>query len=163
MPATKAEKIHMGKVADLGCIICGNNQVVIHHITTLRKGYGSKSSNYQVLPLCVRHHDAKIKGESIHEGVKEWEKKYGTQIELLEQVYKRLGVTEKDFEKVKTFRKFRKVSKPTDWKNQTVQNSNCGESAIIKSSFYKKVMELKRKIRKEAYQKKKLYLKSKKV
>jgi hypothetical protein len=89
--ANKEEKIHMSKVAGLGCIICGNNQVVLHHVTTLRKGFGSKASNFHVLPLCFNHHDAKIKGVSVHEGVREWEEKHGTQIDLLKQVYESVG------------------------------------------------------------------------
>ena len=92
----------MGRVADLGCLICGNNYVVLHHITTLRKGFGSKSSHYAVLPLCFNHHDAKIEGESIHQDVDEWEKKYGTQIEWLRKVYEWLGESKERCEKVIT-------------------------------------------------------------
>jgi len=75
----------MGKVAALGCIICGNNQVVIHHITTAR-GFGGRASHYEVLPLCVRHHDGGEHGVAVHAGVKTWEEKFGTQKELLEKV-----------------------------------------------------------------------------
>lgn len=84
-PANKAEKAYMAKVADLGCIICGNNHVVIHHITTLR-GFGGRASHYDVLPLCVQHHDGGKLGVAVHAGVKTWEAKFGTQIELLEKV-----------------------------------------------------------------------------
>lgn len=90
-PATKSEKEHMGRVAELGCIVCKKfhgvySPALIHHITTMRSGFGSRSKHTEVLPLCFNHHDAKIKGVSIHEGVKVWEEKYGTQKELLKEV-----------------------------------------------------------------------------
>lgn len=97
---TTKEKQWMNRVADLGCLICGNNHVVLHHITTLRRGFGTKSSNYAVLPLCFNHHDAKIKGESIHEDVNLWESKYGSQISLLEGVYNQLGESSERYNKV---------------------------------------------------------------
>jgi hypothetical protein len=74
--------------------------VVLHHITTLRKGYGSKSSNFAVLPLCFNHHDAKIEGESIHENVELWEAKYGSQIDLLKVVYDQMGESQERYNKV---------------------------------------------------------------
>jgi hypothetical protein len=83
--ANKAEKAHMDRVANLGCIICHNPYVVIHHITTAR-GFGGRSSHYEVLPLCVRHHDGGERGVAVHAGVKTWEAKFGTQKELLEKV-----------------------------------------------------------------------------
>jgi len=68
----------MERVAQLGCIICENNHVVLHHITTLRLGFSRKSSNFAVLPLCVNCHDGKIKNRSLHEGVEDWEERHGT-------------------------------------------------------------------------------------
>ena len=89
-PANKAEKEYMSKLASLGCVICGNNHVVIHHITTAR-GFGGRASHYDTLPLCVFHHDAGIKGVSVHAGVKTWEEKFGTQKSLVEKVQQILG------------------------------------------------------------------------
>lgn len=88
-PANKAEKIHMAKVALLGCIICGNNQVVLHHITTTR-GFGAKATNFEVLPLCYLHHDGGKAGVAVHAGVKTWESKFGTQLSLLAKVQQQL-------------------------------------------------------------------------
>jgi len=85
----KAEREHLKKVAELGCIICENNLVEIHHITT-KRGFGKKASNYDVLPLCFLHHRGGERGVAIHQGVKTWESKHGTQIELLEKVKKML-------------------------------------------------------------------------
>lgn len=86
-PKTKAEKDWMNKVAQLGCLICENNYVVLHHVTTLKRGFGTRSSHFHVLPLCVNHHDAGIRGVSLHASIPEWENKHGTQIELLKKVY----------------------------------------------------------------------------
>ena len=89
--ATKAEKEHMARVADLGCIICGNNYCEIHHITTLR-GFGGRSKHTEVLPLCFLHHRGGQRGVALHEGIKTWEEKHGTQIELLEKVNQQIGI-----------------------------------------------------------------------
>lgn len=90
----------MDRVATLGCLICDNPHVILHHITTLQLGYGRKSSHFATLPLCFGHHDAKIEGESIHQDIEGWEKKYGTQIYWLKEVYERLGESLERCEKV---------------------------------------------------------------
>jgi hypothetical protein len=97
---TPEEEEWMKRVAQLDCIICNNNLVLLHHITTLRLGYSRKSSHFAVLPLCHNCHDAKIKGRSLHEGVGDWEKKNGTQIEWLRKVYEWLGESSERCEKV---------------------------------------------------------------
>ena len=81
----KAEKEHLAKVAALGCIICQNPYVEIHHITT-KRGFGTRASHFDTLPLCFAHHRGGEKGIAIHQGVKTWESIHGTQIELLEKV-----------------------------------------------------------------------------
>lgn len=88
--ATKAERDHMSKVADIGCIACLNmgfpgTPAAVHHITT-GTGMGQRSSHYHVLPLCGPHHQTGGHGIAIHAGVKTWEGVYGTELELLEQV-----------------------------------------------------------------------------
>jgi hypothetical protein len=88
---TKAEKEIMAKIADLGCIICGNNLVELHHITTLR-GFGGRSKHNQILPLCFLHHRGGQRGVALHEGVKTWEDIHGTQESLLEKVNEQLGL-----------------------------------------------------------------------
>ena len=97
---TAEEERWMKRVAEIGCIICENNHVILHHITTLRLGAGRKSSNFAVLPLCFNCHDAKIKERSIHEDIEEWEKRNGTQIEWLRKIYKWLGESIERCEKV---------------------------------------------------------------
>lgn len=80
--ATKEEKHYMGLVADLGCLICGG-LAEIHH-NTKNRGYGAKSSNYHIMPLCPNHHRG---SNGIHHiGVKTWEKKFRDQDEFVNQV-----------------------------------------------------------------------------
>lgn len=76
--ATKEERAYMGKVAELGCLIC-MQPAEIHHKTGA--GMGRKSSNYDIMPLCPRHHRTGGHGYAIHAGTKTWEAKYGPQDE----------------------------------------------------------------------------------
>ena len=93
---TKAEKDHMNKVAELGCIVCSehldihDSPATIHHITT-GAGMGQRSSHDRVLPLCHAHHQGGGYGVARHAGEKVWESKYGTQLELLEIVNNKLS------------------------------------------------------------------------
>lgn len=53
--ATKAEKAHMGKVAQLECCLCGTRPVELHHILEGRTP-GRRSPNWLVIPLCPDCH-----------------------------------------------------------------------------------------------------------
>ena len=50
-----ADKIHMGRVAELACACCGDSPVQVHHI---REGQGmaQRASNYLTVPLCPDCH-----------------------------------------------------------------------------------------------------------
>lgn len=55
-----ADKIYMGRVAELGCALChrlgyGHTPAQVHHI---REGQGmaQRASNYLTVPLCEPHH-----------------------------------------------------------------------------------------------------------
>ena len=86
-PATKAEKEHMGRVAELGCIVeesgqrCGRN-AEIHHVYN----GGIRASHFDVLALCPTHHRNGGFGEAVHNGKRTWEARYGTERELLKRV-----------------------------------------------------------------------------
>lgn len=86
---TAAEKRYHARVAALGCMICGK-QPQLHHATGA--GMGLKSSNYDVIPLCITHHLEGGYGMAIHAGTQEWESLYGTQDEMLEIVRQMLGL-----------------------------------------------------------------------
>lgn len=92
---TKDERAHMSKVAALGCVVCrnlgyGETPAALHHIRA-GQGMSQRASHYQVLPLCGTHHQTGGYGVAIHAGQKEWESRYGTELELLEQVYDEIG------------------------------------------------------------------------
>ncbi len=67
---TKAERIHMDKVANLGCLICrkqGNlySPAELHHIRDVTlTGLGQRSKHTEIIPLCIAHH--RIGKESFH-------------------------------------------------------------------------------------------------
>jgi hypothetical protein len=86
---TKAEKQYMGKVAEIGCILCkhlnlGETPAELHHPRT-GIGAGRRASHMDVIPLCPEHH----RGNSGLHGMgrKAFEKYYGIEeLELLEKV-----------------------------------------------------------------------------
>lgn len=87
----KREREWMNKIGNFGCIVCYNNgigdtPVSIHHID----GRTKKGAHYLTIPLCGLHHQGEY-GIGIHSGRAEWERRYGTQMELLSQCYKLLG------------------------------------------------------------------------
>ena len=90
---TKLEKQHMDKVAQLGCIICGNPEVHLHHIRYPGLGMGKRSTNFEVIPLCQPHHQGNL---SVHGSPKLFEEKFGTQKQLLERVLKRIKCETQD-------------------------------------------------------------------
>ena len=85
---TKAEKEHLNRVAELGCIICGS-PAEIHHIRA-GVGMGRRSSNYEAIPLCHVHHRTGGYGVAYHAGRKGFENNFGTECELLEKMQKML-------------------------------------------------------------------------
>lgn len=93
--ATKAEKAHMNRVAERGCIVCFNlghydTPAEIHHI-----GNGTMSkraSNYEVIGLCHIHHRTGNNGVAVHSGRKAFEANFGTEQELLNQTLEALNV-----------------------------------------------------------------------
>ena len=96
-PPTKAERRHMNAVQALGCIACRKlghwgTPAEIHHITT-GKGMGQRATNLEVIPLCPHHHRQGGHGEAIHGGQKTWEARFGTELELLEEVNQQLGMS----------------------------------------------------------------------
>jgi hypothetical protein len=83
--ATVAEQAWMSRVAELGCMVpdCHAKEVSIHHW----RPYGAPTDHYKVIPLCWSHHQGLF---SIHKPQHQFEAKYGTQKELLIQVYEKI-------------------------------------------------------------------------
>ena len=85
---TKDEAIFQGKLRALGCIVCRLHlcqhevPASIHH---LLRG-GRRIDEWHVLGLCHFHHQGGCKNEkyvSRHPWKKEFEKRYGTEMQLL--------------------------------------------------------------------------------
>ena len=90
---TKAEKHHLAKIAAYGCCACRklgyeDTPAEIHHI---RDGVGmaQRSSHYKTIPLCTIHH--RTGNDSIHGGKLLFVAKFGTELELLEEVLNEIG------------------------------------------------------------------------
>jgi len=84
---TAAEKRWMSAIAQLPCIVCTNERLgatppAIHHIN----GKTKPDAHFQTIPICPIHHQTGGYGVALHAGRAEWEKRYGTQDELLRQV-----------------------------------------------------------------------------
>lgn len=86
---TAEERLHMARVADLGCIVChnlgfGNRPCELHHVY----GKTKKGTHLKVLPLCFEHHRMGSDKEPIsrHPYKKRFIEAYGTEESLLEQV-----------------------------------------------------------------------------
>ena len=84
LPPTKAQRERMARIVDAGCIVCKRHLGVwspatIHHITT-----GRKRNHDDTIALCAQHHQTGGSGVALHANRALWEKKYGTQEELLE-------------------------------------------------------------------------------
>lgn len=92
--ATAAEKAYMGRVAQMGCVVCsqclgiGGTPAEVHH---LKAGGGSlRASHFDTMPLCPEHH----RGDSgIHMlGQQRFAERYGvTELELLLRFRTRMG------------------------------------------------------------------------
>jgi hypothetical protein len=86
---TKAERMWMDDATRLGCIVCRLHRGVymtamIHHI--LRGG--RRIDHLHTLPLCYAHHSAGVRTAefvSRHPWHREFERRYGTEYELLEK------------------------------------------------------------------------------
>lgn len=57
---TAAGKRHMGKVAEVGCILCrhigaGQTPAEVHHLKE-ECGAGQRQSDFLTVPLCPEHH-----------------------------------------------------------------------------------------------------------
>ena len=88
----------MSRVQALGCIICSVHHGVyseaeLHHPRT-GMGMGQRASHGDCLPICPIHHRTGGYGVALHAGQKAFEKRYGTEPELLAQVRQALGMEE---------------------------------------------------------------------
>lgn len=86
---TAQEKVHMGKVAELSCLIC-RQPAEVHHCRAFA-GAGQRSSAFHTIPLCPNHHRLGGSSVAIHAGIQSFERNHGTERELLAQTLRMLG------------------------------------------------------------------------
>ena len=92
---TLSEKALQNRIAQLGCIAClhdgvFNDQVSIHHID----GRTKPNAHTKVLPLCAGHHQDGTGHAglvAVHPWKTRFEKQYGNQYDLLDEVMKRIN------------------------------------------------------------------------
>ena len=84
---TKAEKERLQTISEMPCYACFQDgretQSEVHHIRK-HTGMGLRPSHFDTIPLCSGHH--RTNKISVHLGKKEFEKKYGTEQEILKKV-----------------------------------------------------------------------------
>jgi hypothetical protein len=100
--APKAEREHMGVVAGLFCVVCrnmrlGESPAEVHHVRYLAGG-GQRSGNLDTIPLCPLHHRLGGWGIAYHAGPEEFERRYGTEADLLAQTKRETGVEQQEME-----------------------------------------------------------------
>lgn len=71
--------VHMGKVAEMPCLVCGSRPVEVHHATKPR-------DDMKVLPLCPPHHRREFGPGALHYSPKAFYAAHGTVDELLARV-----------------------------------------------------------------------------
>lgn len=93
---TKAEREHLSRLADLGCILCRrlgytDTPAEIHHIRD-GQGMGQRASHFDAVPICPEHHRG---ATGIHGlGRRAFERLHGcTETDLLADVRRLLEVT----------------------------------------------------------------------
>lgn len=89
-PPNKNEKLYIGIVVAMGCIVCRNEGLgktpCEYHHTLFNEGKSQRAGHYSGLGLCPTHHrNGKKIGQAIHHGRMSWETLHGTEKDLLDQ------------------------------------------------------------------------------
>lgn len=84
------QKKRMNELVRVGCIVCRVELGVyttpeIHHLRD-RLGVGQRKNHDRTIPLCPEHHRLGGYGIARHGSLQEWEKRHGTEAELLDMV-----------------------------------------------------------------------------
>ena len=88
---------HLGKVAEFSCRACRiekaprQYRLHVHHKCGI--GAGKKASDLLTFTLCEFHHQSGGIGHAIHDGLAQWEEKFGKQDDLILEIHAELGIT----------------------------------------------------------------------
>jgi hypothetical protein len=88
-------KAWFNALTDMGCIVCLNeygvvSQPDIHHLTKS----GKRIDDFHTIPLCPTHHRSgvnNVHAASRHPWKKEFERRYGSELDLYQQVKEIIG------------------------------------------------------------------------
>lgn len=86
---TQAERRHLDRLADLGCIVCRLERgewspAEIHH-PRIGRGLSQRAGHFDAIPLCPIHHRTGGMGVAFHGGPRKWVAMHGTEAFLLEK------------------------------------------------------------------------------
>lgn len=84
----KAALIHMGRVAEMGCFVCGARPVELHH-------EGKPRSDWNLVPLCPPHHRREYGPGAYHYSPKAFYALHGDSKTILRKVAERLDFAER--------------------------------------------------------------------
>jgi hypothetical protein len=84
----KAEREHLNKVAELGCIVCGDAAEI--HRPRFSCGMAQRAPHWLAIPLCYEHHRGSL---SIHNDKKQFEALFGAEPDLLAATIERLALS----------------------------------------------------------------------
>ena len=90
----KSDKRRFMHLRELGCVACGSNNVVIHHIRK-HTGLSLRPDHQDTIPLCPKHHN--MGNESIHLNKRLFEKKFGTEKQLLIKTNMKINELERNY------------------------------------------------------------------
>lgn len=88
----KKYKIRFDKLRQIGCIACGKNNPVIHHIRK-HTGMGLRPSHDDTIPLCPQHHN--MGNQSVHLNKSLFVSLFGTEEQLLVKTNLRINELER--------------------------------------------------------------------
>ncbi len=96
---TPKMKAWWGRVAALGCIVTGQPNPTLHHIhggsvadIGAHTGMGQRGvHDYLVIPLAAQLHCVGCQSIDGPVGVRTWELRFGTQVDLMDEVCRRTG------------------------------------------------------------------------
>ena len=80
----KRDRVHMARVAELPCVICGARPVQVHHVIHGRYSQ-RRASDTETIPLCPGCHD------HLHHHPTAWKRQHGEDREYLPRVAEMLG------------------------------------------------------------------------
>jgi hypothetical protein len=91
-------KEHHEKVRALGCVLTGRKPATLHHVhggsikdLGYHVGMGQRQSDALVIPLMAEYHSIGPCGIDSGMGVETWERTFGTQASLVDEVGEALG------------------------------------------------------------------------